>query len=82
MELEVTPVAGQGVAYEVNPVANFTMDSIAPMLIGMDVDTFDPSMLHRRQRSILFSAIAPRSHTMPMHTFGGHGLMMRTWTVQ
>jgi hypothetical protein len=41
MELEVTPVAGQGVAYEVNPVANFTMDSIAPMLIGMDVDTFD-----------------------------------------
>ena len=24
-----------------NPVANFTMDSIAPMLIGMDVDTFD-----------------------------------------
>ncbi len=41
MELEITPVAGQGVAYEVNPVANFTMDSIAPMLIGMDVDTFD-----------------------------------------
>ncbi|DAC55637.1 MAG TPA: hypothetical protein D7H78_00705, partial [Candidatus Poseidoniales archaeon] len=41
MELEVTPVAGQGVAYEVNSVANFTMDSIAPMLIGMDVDTFD-----------------------------------------
>ena len=41
MELEITPIAGQGVAYEVNPVANFTMDSIAPMLIGMDVDTFD-----------------------------------------
>ena len=41
MELEITPVAGQGVAYEVNPVANFTMDSIAPMLIGMDIDTFD-----------------------------------------
>ena len=41
MEIEVTPVAGQGVAYEVNPVANFIMDSIAPMLIGMDVDTFD-----------------------------------------
>ena len=41
MELEVTPIAGQGVAYEVNPVANFTMDSIAPMLLGMDVDTFD-----------------------------------------
>ncbi|MEC7261799.1 MAG: hypothetical protein VXV71_05145, partial [Candidatus Thermoplasmatota archaeon] len=41
MELELIPVAGQGVAYEVNPVANFTMDSIAPMLIGMDVDTFD-----------------------------------------
>ena len=41
MELEVTPVVGQGVAYEVNPIANFTMDSIAPMLIGMDIDTFD-----------------------------------------
>ena len=41
MELEVTPVAGQGVAYEVNPIANFTMDSIAPMLIGMDVAAFD-----------------------------------------
>ena len=41
MELEVTPVVGQGVVYEVNPIANFTMDSIAPMLIGMDIDTFD-----------------------------------------
>ena len=41
MELEVTPLVGQGVAYEVNPTANFTMDSIAPMLISMDVETFD-----------------------------------------
>ena len=32
---------GQDVAYEINPIANFVMDSIAPMLISMDVETFD-----------------------------------------
>ena len=41
MEIELNPVVGQGIVYEVSPIANFTMDSIAPMLIGMDVDTFD-----------------------------------------
>ena len=32
---------GQDVAYEIDPIANFVMDSIAPMLISMDVETFD-----------------------------------------
>ncbi|MEC8608921.1 MAG: hypothetical protein VXY42_00280 [Candidatus Thermoplasmatota archaeon] len=41
MELEITPLVGQGIAYEVDSIANFTMDSIAPMLIGMNVETFD-----------------------------------------
>ena len=37
MDLEITPLVGQGIAYEVDSIANFTMDSIAPMLIGMNV---------------------------------------------
>ena len=41
MEIELTPVVGQEIVYEVNPIANFIMDSIAPMLIAMDVETFD-----------------------------------------
>ncbi len=41
MELEVTPLLGQGASYEVNPIASFTMDTIAPMLISMDIDEFD-----------------------------------------
>ena len=41
MEIEVTSLLGQDVAYEINPIANFVMDSIAPMLISMDVETFD-----------------------------------------
>ena len=41
MELEVTPLLGQGVSYETNPIASFTMDTIAPMLISMDIEEFD-----------------------------------------
>jgi len=41
MELEVTPLLGQSVSYETNPIASFTMDTISPMLISMDIEEFD-----------------------------------------
>jgi hypothetical protein len=41
MELEVTPLLGQSVSYETNPIASFTMDAISPMLISMDIEEFD-----------------------------------------
>ena len=78
MELEVTPVVGQDVVYEVNPIANFTMDSIAPMLIGMDIDTFD----HRdvqRPKLTSFLATVHHCHIMLKPRFGVHGWMMPIW---
>ena len=73
MELEVTPLLGQGASYEVNPVALFTMDTIAPMLISMDIDEFD----HRdASPATEVSFIIGDNPTLPHHA---NALIWRSW---
>ena len=73
MELEVTPLLGQGASYEVNPVALFTMDTIAPMLISMDLDEFD----HRdASPATEVSFIIGDNPTLPHHA---NALIWRSW---
>ena len=73
MELEVTPLLGQGASYEANPIASFTMDTIAPMLISMDIDEFD----HRdASPATEVSFIIGDNPTLPHHA---NALIWRSW---